>query len=133
MEGRAGLAVDLVGSFAQEGGKGSAVRQGSEEGREARDVAGESAEESEDEVEAEEWACNRDKMLLLLALEGTEWAVDRVEEAELLADWPDWLDLAPEAVGKDEEGELEADEVEDRKRNMMWVGAAQSSCDAGIQ
>lgn len=55
MRGRAGLAVAFVGSGRSvvDEVKGSAVRQGSE-GREDTEVAGVSAEESEEEVEAEE-------------------------------------------------------------------------------
>ena len=55
-------------------------------------------------------------MLLLLVLDGTESAVERTDEAEALVGR-----LVCAAGRKGDEGGLEADEVEDRKRNMMRV------------
>lgn len=121
----AGPEIAFVGSGdrVSSAAEGSAARQGSE-GRDESEVAEERGAESAEGVEADEWTCNRDRMLLLLADEAAvESARERVEAAELLAERRGWLAWV---VGRQGEGEGEAEE---RKRNMT-VEVALCSCDA---
>lgn len=73
MEARPRLTAALLGSAwaLLAGETGCVVRQGCE-GRDEREVAGESDKDREEDVGTEVWACKSDSMLLLLALEGRD-------------------------------------------------------------
>lgn len=89
-----------------------AVRLGSV-GREETEVA----EDSAVEREPLERACRSERILLLLALEGTESAAERVEENEPLGLRSVGLEFVvgkPESAGEDEVGR--------RKRSMIQTG-----------
>lgn len=101
----ASVAFGLLGSDGFEA-IGELVRQGSD-GSVESEVEVEIAEDREDEVETVDWACKSERMLLLLAVEGSCFALEKGEEVGL---------------------GVAADEVEDRKRNIMQSGAL-SSCD----
>jgi len=89
-----------------------AVRRGSV-GREEMEVA----EDSAMDREPLERACRSERILLVLALEGTESAAERVVETELLGLRSVRFDLV---VG--ESGSAGEDEVGRRNRNMIQTG-----------
>ena len=122
---RALLGATLSGSAESVLLAGCAVRQGS-----GASEAIEVALERDREVEAEERACKSDRMLLLLlALDGRDSAVDEMEDAEVVVLRLAELPLGGGGVGKGGQG---ADEVEDRKRNMM-ADYTKSSCGCVFQ